>query len=307
MSEVKSPLVPFTKEEIDHFKERKNVPSKEKVSDHVNELRKWLVQQRHLPKLDEEILRKYLFGCKYDLEETKLRVNNYYAFRARNPKLFADRDPCSSEQRDRKKVIHLATLPKATKEGYRVHVGLLSDPDPEFYNAVSITKHSQAICDLVLRDEGEVCSPGLIIVISGAGVTMKHVVKWELSLLKAISEMITKSRPESIKGVHFIDCTNAIKPVVLLLTSLLSSKLKKRISYNDPEVLYAQVPKELLPDEFGGTAGATAKYAELWNEYVEKNRDWLMNEGTMKSDLDLMPKDNEHCVFQETFRKLDLD
>ncbi|KAL1464294.1 hypothetical protein WDU94_003956, partial [Cyamophila willieti] len=116
-----------------------------------------------------------------------------------------------------------------------------------------------------------------------------------------------KCRPEGIKGLHFIDCNNIVKPLFVLLTSILNTKIKKRISYNDPETLYSQVPKDLLPNEVGGTAGPIKKFSDQWVAYAESQRDWLMNQGSAKADMDLMPKDNEYAVFQDTFRKLDLD
>lgn len=84
-------------------------------------------------------------------------------------------------------------MPKATKEGYRILYGVLADTDPELYSPVDIFRHCQAICDLILRDEQEVCTPGLIVLFFGRNATMKHVMKWELSLMKAVSDMFTVS------------------------------------------------------------------------------------------------------------------
>ncbi|KAI5756574.1 hypothetical protein M8J77_025996 [Diaphorina citri] len=307
MTTKDSPLIPFTKEDIEEFKKKRNAPSKEKINDCIIELRKWLAQQQHLPKIDEDLLGKFLFGCKYDTEETKIRLGNYYACKARHSDLFSDTNLDSAEHRNQRKFVHLMTMPQFTKQGYRVHVGVIADPDPEMYSPKHIVQHSQASIDLMLRDDVEICTPGIIVVLSGAHVTMKHIMKWEFGIIRAVAEMLTRSRPESIKGVHFIECTNIIKPLFLALASLLNSKLKRRLSYNDPELLYSQVPKEMLPDEFGGTAGPCEKYSELWANYIDQNRDWLQSEAEKKADLALMPKDNEFAVFQDTFRKLEVD
>lgn len=54
---------------------------------------------------DDDMLGKYLFGCKYNLEETKIRLNNVYTLRSRYTNLFGDRDPCSSEHRVTRKAL----------------------------------------------------------------------------------------------------------------------------------------------------------------------------------------------------------
>jgi hypothetical protein len=85
------------------------------------------------------------------------------------------------------------TMPQFTKQGYRVHVGVIADPDPEMYSPKHIVQHSQASIDLMLRDDVEICTPGIIVVLSGAHVTMKHIMKWEFGIIRAVAEMLTVS------------------------------------------------------------------------------------------------------------------
>ncbi|KAI5748936.1 hypothetical protein M8J76_003451 [Diaphorina citri] len=105
MTTKDSPLIPFTKEDIEEFKKKRNAPSKEKINDCIIELRKWLAQQQHLPKIDEDLLGKFLFGCKYDTEETKIRLGNYYACKARHSDLFSDTNLDSAEHRNQRKFV----------------------------------------------------------------------------------------------------------------------------------------------------------------------------------------------------------
>ncbi|KAL1464293.1 hypothetical protein WDU94_003955, partial [Cyamophila willieti] len=152
-------IIPFTKEQIEEFKKEKNAPPEETVNEYVVELKKWLAQQPHLPKdvIDESMIRKYLFGLKYNLEEVKLRLTNYFALRARYPKLYGNRDPCIEEHRINRSSVHNAIMPQCTKEGYRIQIGFINSPDPELYHPEDLIKHSHACSDLMFRDEKEIC------------------------------------------------------------------------------------------------------------------------------------------------------
>uniref|UniRef100_A0A8D8TBQ5 CRAL/TRIO N-terminal domain-containing protein n=1 Tax=Cacopsylla melanoneura TaxID=428564 RepID=A0A8D8TBQ5_9HEMI len=189
------PLIHFTKNQIEEFKKEKGAPADEIVNEYVVELQKWLAQQPHLPKniIDESMMRKYLFGCKYNQEEVKMRLTNYFVLRARFPRLYGNRDPCIEEHRKNRSALHTAFMPQATKEGYRIQLSIISDPDPELYVPEDLIKHSHACSDLLLRDEQEISTPGIILIISGINFTVNHIAKWDLSLLKASTGILTVS------------------------------------------------------------------------------------------------------------------
>lgn len=81
--------------------------------------------------------------------------------------------------------------------------------------------------------------------------------------------------------------------------------------YNNLEELYEEVPKEILPEEYGGQGGKLDDLIADCKTKLEKYRDWFLedqNYGTDESKRPGKPKSAESVFGLEgSFRQLSVD
>lgn len=64
----------------------------ERVPEDIETMRIWISKQPHLKaREDAQFLVAFLRGCKYSLEKTKLKLDNFYAMRGAVPELYKNR------------------------------------------------------------------------------------------------------------------------------------------------------------------------------------------------------------------------
>lgn len=77
------------------------------------------------------------------------------------------------------------------------------------------------------------------------------------------------------------------------------------------ESLYKQIPKKLLPSEYGGDAGPIQNLIDEWEQKVIANRDYLMDEVNYRSDESKRIGRSKHLDslsgLEGSFRKLNVD
>lgn len=64
----------------------------DRINEDIDTLRTWISKQPHLKaRQDAQFLVAFLRGCKYSLEKTKLKLDNFYAMRGAVPELYKNR------------------------------------------------------------------------------------------------------------------------------------------------------------------------------------------------------------------------
>lgn len=64
----------------------------ERIDEDIDTLRTWIAKQPHLKaREDAQFLVAFLRGCKYSLEKSKLKLDNFYAMRGAVPELYKNR------------------------------------------------------------------------------------------------------------------------------------------------------------------------------------------------------------------------
>lgn len=196
--------------------------------------------------------------------------------RNKYPIIFEKRDLLSAELQQALNTFHLYDLPQKTSENHKVSVFRLANDDPQKFDFVHILRMASATLDgrFVRVDDGELID-GDFMVFDLKGFSFKHLVKCaaNLSLVSAYMKYVQEAVPLKMIGNHFINCSAALLKLVALIKPFMSKEVKESLHFHSSmETLYEKIPKEVLPNELGGSAGLIQELFDDWLKILMTKR-----------------------------------
>jgi hypothetical protein len=196
--------------------------------------------------------------------------------RNKNPAIFENRDLSSDEIQQALHTFHLFDLPQKTAENHKISIFRLADADPDKFVFIDIVRMASASLDgrFVRFDEGEMID-GDFMVFDMQGFTFKHLFKCVANLtpLKTYMKYGQEAVPLKMIGNHFINCSLVVTKLMSLIKPFMNKEVKDSLHFHsDMESLYEKLPRELLPDEFGGSAGKINDIFENWLKVLMTKR-----------------------------------
>lgn len=277
----------------------------------VEILLKWCQQQRHFPQVAELQAALSLHACCYSVEQAKNCMEHYFTIRTMFPEYFAGYNP--DEDRAIKEAMHinfLTLLPQKTKEGYRIFLSGLMDTNPDLYNPQTANKLFDMHCMRLIHTEGP--SNGIVVVIDMNGGTFAHLTKLNLTEYRKFLVYLQTAMPIRLMAIHFINVVSFMDRILSLLKPFINKEMYQKILiHTNNENLFKYIPKEAMPEEYGGQA-------ESINILYEKGRNviyeyqWffdLLETMVVDESKRIGPRktDNNLFGFDGTFKKLDVD
>lgn len=65
----------------------------------IEEIRKWLSQNKHIPPMSDEQITLFLIACSNVIENTEITIQNYFRMKSCSPELFSNRCIDTTEMR----------------------------------------------------------------------------------------------------------------------------------------------------------------------------------------------------------------
>ncbi|KAL0129294.1 hypothetical protein PUN28_004180 [Cardiocondyla obscurior] len=194
-----------------------------KLSD-VQLLKEWCKKQSHLPKVEDSFLALFLHSNYYQIEPTKITIENYYTIRTHLPEIFCNRDPLTEKElRQIFKDIALIRLNGTTKEGYKIIYGKLVNTDSSHYVFTAHLKYSMMLLDLCFLMDGT--NNGYTFIADGSKISFGHATRMNPLLLKKSLHYIQEAAPIRLKGLHYIN----VSPAAEFIMNLAKPFMKKEI------------------------------------------------------------------------------
>ncbi|RZC41575.1 CRAL TRIO domain containing protein, partial [Asbolus verrucosus] len=241
--------------------------------DDVNAALEWLKKQPHLPQLTELQVILFLHSCYYRIEAMKTAIDNYFSIRTHCPEVFA----CASEAVIRRtlSVATLTMLPKKTKDGCVIMSMKLLDFKPENHISLEHIKVATMIMSLYFHQYGP--ANGLIAVFDTKGATLGHLTRINLIAFKQLLYFVQEAAPTRIRGVHFINVNPITNKLVVLAKPFLKKEIYEMIKFHSGsfENFYNYVPKEFLPEDYGGELPSCQTLHEKNLENLLNNLDFF--------------------------------
>ncbi|XP_047999537.1 uncharacterized protein LOC125236677 [Leguminivora glycinivorella] len=277
----------------------------------IDMLYEWIQKQEHFLKKDfsREYLERIIISTKGSVERAKARVDKMCTLRTHVPEFFSKTNS-KIEFPDLPKSYLNVYLPKLTEDNYRVYV-------MQFQNDITTAllldsfRLNMIIGEYLRRND---YATGLILVMDvRENNIMDFVAQINLVDLSNAVMAYTEGFGFRIKNIFVMSPSKVINLFTAILRRVFSDKIGERIEVvRTIEKLHDQVPKELLPKEFGGQQKG---YRELYDEWTEE----LATEEFMEYVKDmhqagvnekLRPEDgfgNEYLGIPGSFRTLNVD
>ncbi|XP_030554724.1 alpha-tocopherol transfer protein [Drosophila novamexicana] len=285
----------------------------ERVPEDIETVRTWISKQPHLKaRQDAQFLVAFLRGCKYSLEKTKLKLDNFYAMRGAVPELYKNRF-VGEKQLNIIKTACLLRLPQPLQlDGPRIHISRYGQYDSNKYSIAEVMQVNTMLGEIQIREDDNAMVCGFVEIIDMKGITTGHMFQFDAVLIKKLAVLGDKALPYRPKGFHFINAPTMAEKAMSIAKSLMSDKIRKRFHIHSKlDTLYKHVPKECLPIEYGGTNGNIQDVVDIWTQKLLDYTDFFQQDAIYGTNEKLRRGQpiNSETLFgiEGSFRKLDID
>jgi len=275
------------------------------LEEDIDALIEWLSKQPHLPNIEDRTwLKHFLIGRKNNLQMTKKVIESYFTVRVEIPELFDDMTSDADWIEKAVKVGKMSLLPKMTPEANRVHVIRSIENNDGDFNAMAMCKGSLKTIDFLMRREPIY---GLVFLLDLKHCQLSYLLSFTPSLTKNLMRCIDEATPLRVGGVHYVNPPKFVARLVNFFKMFMPTKIQNRIVVHETfDTLYEYIPKDVLPDEYGGTAGSIEKFEEDLIKATKADDDWYRN--MPKADLSKRPSQPKtEMDMSGTFKKLNID
>jgi len=278
-------------------------------------IKEWLAKQSHITaRTDDQWLIAFLRGCKYSLERTKEKLDNYHTMKTMVPEFSRAVDPMDPGVQQMIKLGISLILPKtAGPTGPRVIIIRSGVYDPSQFSMLDTMSLNNMISAMLMMTDDNTVIAGQRYIIDMKNVTMAHLSQMTPATVKKMVMTGQESLPIREKGTHLINTPMGIETLFNLFKSFMNDKGKNRVHMHneDMEALHKFVPKEILPTEYGGDGGSVQEIIDHWKAKMESRRDWFIENGAHKTDESKRPGKPKtvETMFgiEGSFRRLNVD
>nr|XP_015838049.1 PREDICTED: uncharacterized protein LOC655774 [Tribolium castaneum] len=276
----------------------------------VKSLMEWVNKQPHLPKINELQAILFLQSCYNRNEAAKAAIDTFFTVKTLCSDLFGGRNPLTSPNKDTMNVSLMTPLPRETPEGHCIFLFKLIDTNPDKY----IFGDQLRCFDMMIMRHLHQCgtSNGHLILFDMKGVVFGHVTKLGPLNMKKFLYYLQEAMPVRLKGLHFFNIVPFMDKILALMKPFMKKEMIDMLYlHNTVDDLVKQVPRDCLPQEYGGSAESMTILHEKMKRTLCENSAFFEWEDGQKVDESLRPGKpknvGDYFGVEGTFKKLELD
>ncbi|XP_021919716.1 uncharacterized protein LOC110829859 [Zootermopsis nevadensis] len=303
-------LLLLSKETRDQIRTRAEI-DEERIKEAVKLLKKWLELQPHLPNdYDETRMETLFFRCKASIEKCKQTIDLYYSLRTAIPEIYCNRDPSNPWFKLATSVCCFIPLEQLTENYDRVTIIKCLDGDPSNHHPYDMLKLLFMIVEVRTIEDYNMAD---IFIIDMDNITVSHVVKYTLPVLKKIEVSAMRGFKGRLKGLHLINAPPVVDSAVNAFKSILKPQMAERVHVHrkGSDKLLDYVSPKILPEEYGGEAGSLHDLWTMWKQKLGNYREWFLEQENVKVDESKRPGESFNTSdlfgFEGSFRQLNVD
>lgn len=179
----------------------------------------------------------------------------------------------------------MVPLAETTPDNYKIIVLRLISDDFDHIHFNDLIKAFFMMSDVrLITPDAKTLTDGEIPIFDMARVSYRHLTKVVLSTLRLYMKYTQEAHPVRVRQIHIINCSPIIDKIIYLIKPFVRTDNFQMINFHTPgsTTLFKFIPKEFLPNEYGGTAGSIETMKLYWTNRIESHR---FDESTKKLKL----------------------
>ncbi|KAG5883323.1 hypothetical protein JTB14_032524 [Gonioctena quinquepunctata] len=207
-----------------------------------------------VPNYDHFLVR-FLRARKFDSKKAFHMLQRYFLMKIRCPELFGC--PLPSQCSHIFELQAQNMLPQRDQMARRVYVIRVDNFDSSKVTIEDIFRTNVLALEQIVR-EPETQIAGIVVILDMAGLSFQHAKFFTPYYAKKMVELVQETFPLRFKGFHIVNEPFYFDAVVAVLKPFLKEKIRKRIILHGSDItsLGAFIPSDILPTEYGGSAGS---------------------------------------------------
>uniref|UniRef100_A0A1I8MLB8 CRAL-TRIO domain-containing protein n=1 Tax=Musca domestica TaxID=7370 RepID=A0A1I8MLB8_MUSDO len=240
-------------------------------------LQSWLKKTPHLKaRPDPKSLLAFLRYCRFDLNETKKRLDSFYSLKGVFPEVLMNRRLDDHMMTLYRQGIHTISLKATSSDGPRFVISQYSKYDPKICNANDIFKLLFMLLEILTMEEVTAGATGIVYIVDARDVYMEQMMQYHPSLLKKTWMLMEHCFPLEFNEIHLLNVHKERRTIFNFITSFLPKKLcTKFVLHEKAEDLYAHIPRDAMPVEYGGHNGYQFEALKHWELIMLKYQDYF--------------------------------
>lgn len=220
---------------------------------------------------DKMLLLRFLKVNEFNVEKAQKLLLVNLEVRKNNPAIFLNRDILSEEHKRASTTIQLIPMKKCNSQNHNITIFRIADPNPNVYDPIEVARFILAEMDArFVMCEGTELRNGEVGICDLTGYSFRHMLK-VLRCLPTFSgymKYTQEALPSDLVQTHFVNASSIVHRLLSIMKPFMKKEVIDSIKvHTNLEDLYDYIPRELLPNEFGGTAG---NLSDLRDEWVKK-------------------------------------
>jgi len=276
--------------------------------ENINEIRKWLATQPHLPQnVPDQMLILFYHSCYFDMEQTQNCMEVYYTLKTETPEFFANRDVTRPELVNALNVLDYGCFPIRNPNGYQIVYHKLRIFDASKYVFNDGVKLLIMAMDACFKVDGT--CPGYIILFDMRGVRLSHLTRLSISSLRKFFTFIQEGLPIRLKGIHVLNTQSIIDKIMMLIKPFMKKELLSMVHFyteRDLENVYEAIPKQCMIEDYGGQSQSSEKLHAHFVEWMKLMKPLFEQDYQYKVDESKRPKKSKKSI-STSFKSLDID
>ncbi|OWR49435.1 putative SEC14 [Danaus plexippus plexippus] len=243
----------------------------ELIDEKIQQFKQWILNQKHLKaRTDDQWLLAFLRGCKYRMEQAKSKIDLYYSLRSTAPYLYSIKFN-ESKLIDLLNLGSVVILPKTLNPSEpRIIFYRLGRFDPKEYHIIDVLSLLSLMEQICFMEDDTFVVAGTIHVLDFAGTKFGHYTQTSLTHLRHIGLARQDAVPIRIKRIHFLNTPYFFETFFKVAKMILSEKNKQRILFHSKSALHDYFPKEIIPEEYGGTGDSFRQCVDYWKNKIRE-------------------------------------
>ncbi|CAH2093972.1 unnamed protein product [Euphydryas editha] len=307
------PLLEVKQTEIRKVRQFYDLDDINRIKESLEIIEDWCKKQPHLVEalqyMSQNTLERLFILSKGSVEGTKTKLDKFLTMRGMTPELSLNKT--IDEFDTLLDSILYVPLPKlCPTDQSRVMITQILNGKWDQFNLLPYLRYCFMIGEYRLHYD-YCLSERYIIDLSN--VNMNILSKLNPIVMKKAEILCTEGYGTKIKGIHILNAPSFVDKVVYLIKQGLKEKVANRLHVHGTyDELHKEIPKEILPKDYGGDGPSCAKLAEQWKDILKTEESRKIVEECNKLVSDESKRSSvkfseEYLGMPGSFRRLDVD